>query len=135
MQCLAWSSPEPNPAHWEKRCALKQPFVVVIDSEIAGFLELDPDGHIDCAYTNPDFARRGVMTALVRHAVQTVSERKLPRIYVEASICLKPLLEIEGFETLSERTVTIDGITLTNFKMERRCSSGPTDPVGIHLEE
>lgn len=119
-QCYAWSGKEPNPEYWEKRCELKRPFVAVIDSQIAGFLELDTDGHIDCAYINPDFKRRGIMTSLIRHAVDTAFAMKLSRIYVEASICIKPLLEQEGFEVVSDDRVDIAGVYLQNYQMELR---------------
>ena len=71
QQCLAWSDREVNHEYWKNRCELKRPFVAIADSEIAGFLELDPDGHIDCAYINPKHKRKGIMTSLVRHAIDT----------------------------------------------------------------
>jgi putative acetyltransferase len=117
-QCLAWSSREVNYDHWKKRCALKRPFVDVTDSEISGFLELDPDGHIDCAYINPKFKRRGIMTGLVKHAVATCFEFNVRRVYVDASICAKPLFEKAGFKVIRENIVTINGVDLLNFKME-----------------
>jgi putative acetyltransferase len=119
-QCLAWSDRQPNVEHWKKRCELKRPFVAVEEGELAGFLELDPDGHIDCAYVNPRYQRRGVMTGLVRHAVETCFALKLPRVHVEASICARPLFEKCGFETLRENIVTIKGVELLNFIMELR---------------
>lgn len=117
-QCEAWASREINYEHWKRRCELKRPFVAVVDSIIAGFLELDPDGHIDCAYINPDFQRRGIMTALVRHAVETCFAFRLTRVYVDASICIRPLLEKLGFEITGERTVVIHGVGLLNYQME-----------------
>ena len=57
-QCLAWSEKEPNPAHWEKRCAKKKPFVYLIKGTVVGFIELDPDGHIDCLYLHPNEKRK-----------------------------------------------------------------------------
>jgi len=121
-QCLAWSGPTPDPDHWQNRCERKQPFVFERDGQIAGFLELDPDGHIDCAYVHPDHARQGVMTSLVRHAVSTAFEMGLPRVYAEASICIRPLLEREGFDVVREQLVTIKGVEIQNFAMELRNS-------------
>lgn len=117
-QCLAWSSRASNPEHWERRCQLKRPFVAIIDSQIAGFLELDTDGHIDCAYVNPDFRRRGVITRLLAHATNVCFKMKLPRVYVEASICAKPLFQRQGFDILGENHVKIDGVSLVNYRME-----------------
>lgn len=118
-QCLAWSGREPNPAHWEKRCAQKLPFVAVKDGEIAGFLELDPDGHIDCAYIHPKYQRRGIMTRLVEHAVEVSFARGAQKVYVEASIGAKPLFEKCGFRVVTENIVTIKGVELLNYKMQK----------------
>lgn len=118
-QCLAWSSKNPNPEHWKKRCELKRPFVALAEGVLSGFLELDPDGHIDCAYVNPDFRRRGIISALVRHAVETCTAMNIHRMTVDASICARPLFEHAGFVVICEKTVTIDGVILKNFAMER----------------
>lgn len=90
----------------------------MVDSQIAGFLELDTDGHIDCAYVNPDFSRRGVMTRLVEYAKSVCFAMKLPRIYVEASICAKPLFQSQGFDVLSENIVMTEDVSLINFRVE-----------------
>lgn len=117
-QCLAWSGRQPNPRHWEKRCELKQPFVSLVGDEIAGFLELDPDGHIDCAYVNPDYQRRGIMTSLVKLAEEVALSRGLPRVFVEASIGARFLFERLGFRVLREREVAIGAVRLRNYEME-----------------
>jgi putative acetyltransferase len=117
-QCAAWSDTKPNPTHWEKRCERKQPFVSVVNGEIAGFLELDPDGHIDSAYVNPDFQRRGIMTGLVQHAIKAASAMELRRLYVEASITARCLFERLGFEALTAQEVAIGEQRLVNYRME-----------------
>lgn len=124
-QCAAWSDTEPNPSHWEKRCERKQPFVSVADGEIAGFLELEPDGHIDCAYVNPDFQRLGIMSGLVRQAIVVASGMNLPRLYVEASIGARFLFERFGFSIVRKREVVIGGETLVNYEMELPFAAKP----------
>jgi len=118
-QCLAWSDREPNYAHWERRCELKRPFVAAVAGEIAGFLELDPDGHIDCAYINPKYQRRGIMTALVQHAVNMCFALKVNRVWADASLCARPMFEKAGFTVVNEHQVRIKGVDLINFRMER----------------
>ena len=117
-QCEAWCAKEVDYAHWRNRCELKRPFVAVVGEQIAGFLELDPDGHIDCAYINPKFRRKGIMSALVRHAIDACFSCDIDRIYVEASICAKPMFEKLGFTLIRENTVTLRGVDLLNYKME-----------------
>lgn len=85
-------------------------------------LELDPDGHIDCAYVHPDHRRKGVVSALVQHAVDTCFACGIRRVTVEASICARPMFERAGFRTLSRAVVTIKGVELVNFPMERLAS-------------
>ena len=58
------------------------------------------------------------MTSLVRHAVDTCFAFKIHRVYVDASICARPLFEKVGFKVTRENIVTIDGVDLLNFKME-----------------
>lgn len=128
-QCLAWSAREPNYEFWKRRCELKRPFVAIADSEIAGFLELDPDGHIDCAYINPKYRRRGIMTTLVKHAVDTCFACGVNRLFVEASICAKPLFEKVGFRLLRENVVTIKGVEMVNYKMELPKEAGAEQPI------
>jgi len=118
-QCLAWSNRHPNYEHWRRRCELKRPFVAIADSQIAGFLELDPDGHIDCAYINPKFQRLGIMTKLVEHALDTCFSFRINRVYVEASICAKPLFEKLGFKVECENIVKLGDVQLLNYKMEK----------------
>ena len=119
-QCLAWSGPEPDVEHWRKRCELKRPFVAEVGADLAGFLELDPDGHIDCAYVNPDYQRCGVMSGLVRHAVATCFAMNVDTLTVDASICARPLFERMGFAVVEERTAQVRGVGLRNWRMELR---------------
>ncbi len=117
-QCTAWASRAVDYGHWRNRCELKRPFVAEIGGDIAGFLELDPDGHIDCAYINPKFKRKGIMTKLVKHAREVCFSFNINRVYVEASICAKPLFEKLGFKLITENFVKIGEVELLNYKME-----------------
>ncbi|PTX97392.1 hypothetical protein DB346_20570 [Verrucomicrobia bacterium LW23] len=120
-QCLAWSDIRPNPDYWRERCERMRPWIAEAcgpPPEVAAFLELEPDGHIHCAYTHPDFARRGVMTTLASHAVAHCRAAGLPRVYVEASLHMRPLMHKLGFAVTEERMAEIRGERLRNFRME-----------------
>ena len=118
-QCDAWASLDINYAHWERRCELKRPFISQnANGDIEGFLELDPDGHIDCAYVNPNYQRRGVVTRLCKHAIQTCFNFGIDRIYVEASICAMPLFQKLGFVVMTEKLVRIGEEELKNYEMQ-----------------
>ena len=123
-QCLAWSPREPDCPYWERRCAGKRPFVFVRNGEIAGFLELDDDGHIDCAYVRPDDQRQGVMSALIRQAIETASARGLERLFVEASIPARGVFEKSGFRLIRENRLKLRGECIRNYSMELRLVTG-----------
>lgn len=117
-QCDAWADREPDFEYWRNRCELKRPFVVIYGESVAGFLELDPDGHIDCAYIHPHFQRRGLMSHLVAHAIHCCEAMGISPITVAASHCARPLFTKMGFHMTLENAVIRKGVTLTNFTME-----------------
>jgi putative acetyltransferase len=92
--------------------------VSITESQISGFLGLDPDGHLDCAYINPRFKRQGIMTRLVKRAIEAGFNSGINRVYVEASICARPLFEKIGFRTIRENWVKLGEIELLNYSME-----------------
>ena len=117
-QKRVWA-PEPDYKVWQKRLAQKQPWLAIIDQQIAGFIELDPDGHIDCTYTHPKFQGKGVASALYRHLEQEARHRGIGRLYVEASAVAKPFFQRRGFTQLAENIIRRDKVTLSNFTMEK----------------
>lgn len=118
----AWSSTPPDYAKWSLRLDEKRPFVAIIDGLVAGFIELDADGHIDCTYTHPNFQGMGVASALYSHLLAEAKLRNIERLYVEASFIAKPFFEHQGFSVIKRNTFQRNGVTLVNFTMERYIS-------------
>lgn len=117
-QRLAWSSGNIDFDRWRERCERKQPFVKELDGQVAGFMELDPDGHIDCTYVHPDYARRGVMSEIMAAVKEEVRSKGIPRLYAEVSITARPFFEKHGFVHLRDNEVHIGEEVLMNFIME-----------------
>jgi len=118
-QKAAWA-PEPiDYEYWSRRLEQKRPWLAFIDGHVAGFIELDTDGHIDCTYVHPDFQRRSVATALYRHLETEVLKRGIKRLYVEASLVAEPFFIRQGFQHVAENSVERRGVTLHNFTMEK----------------
>ena len=114
-----WAPTPPDYHRWASRLLTKKPFLAIIDNKVAGFIELDPDGHIDCMYTAVDFQRRGVATALFNHILAVARNSGNQRLYVEASTIAKPLFEKFGFTVLQENRIERNQQTLTNFSMQK----------------
>ncbi|TWT62531.1 GNAT family N-acetyltransferase [Rubinisphaera italica] len=117
-QLNAWAPYPIDYDRWKYRCELKRPFLYVIEEQIAGFIELDPDGHIDCHYVHPNFTRRGVATALLNHVMEIALQLEFDRLFVEASHVIRPLYEKQGFTVVKANQVERHGIVLENWIME-----------------
>lgn len=115
----AWATTPPDYAKWEARLAIKQPYLIMLGDDVAGFIELDDDGHIDCTYTCPNHQGKGVATALYNHIESIAKKRGDKRLYVEASHIAKPFFEKFGFVVLHENKVERNQLVLINFTMEK----------------
>lgn len=105
---------------WAKKFLKTNPIVAVVGEKVVGFAEFEPDGHIDCFYVHHEWIGKGVGAALMSEIFDRARRLNIDRIFVEASITAKPFFEKQGFSLLSEQTVVIKGIGLTNYKMEKR---------------
>lgn len=115
----AWA-PEPRDyENWKWRCELKRPFVLISGEKLAGFAEFDPDGHIDCFYTHPDYNRQGVATMLLQHVEEIARRRNIRTLFTEASHVAKGFFLKHGFTVVRENRVERRGVVLTNWIMEK----------------
>lgn len=119
--------------YWAERLHKKRPFVVLVEDRIAGFMELEKDGHIDCAYTHPDFQQQGVASALFEHVLCIAKTQNIRRLYVEASLIAKPFFEHRGFKVLRRNQIQRHGVVLTNFSMEKHLSNGNPKQLKINV--
>ena len=117
-QKQAWAPSPVDYQRWAERLNVKKLFIALIDNRVAGFIELDDDGHIDCTYTHPDFQGQGVASALYELVLKESQDRDIRRLYVEASLVAKPFFERRGFNTVKKNLVQRNGVRLVNFSME-----------------
>lgn len=122
-QLRAWAPDAIDERQFGKRCETKSTWVAEVAGRIAGFSDLEPDGHIDMLYVHPDFQRRGIARVLLEHIEETARTTGLRGLYTEASITARPVFEAMGFRAVLPQTVTIRGQTMTNFRMEKQLES------------
>lgn len=103
---------------WEKSFEEKHVFMVE-EGKIAGFGELENNGHIDRFYIHKDFIGLGVGSFIYDLIEAKAVELKLERLFVEASITAKPFFEKMGFIVVKEQRVLRNEVYLTNFVMEK----------------
>ena len=118
-QISAWAPEERDMAEFAARRTAKPTFVAEYKGEIAGFTDLDGEGHIDMFYVNPDFQRRGVGSAMLRFVSARALSEKYKRLHGDVSITARPVFERHGFKVLEYQTVQTNGQALGNFRMEK----------------
>jgi N-acetylglutamate synthase-like GNAT family acetyltransferase len=119
QQLQAWASKPIGFDHWQKRCETKKPFVKDYNGQVVGFIELDPDGHIDCTYVDPIFARQGFMSEIMFAVKDFARQSNLKELYAEVSVTARAFFAKHQFYVTGRNEVDINGVKLTNFNM--RC--------------
>ncbi|NJR52247.1 MAG: GNAT family N-acetyltransferase [Leptolyngbyaceae cyanobacterium CSU_1_3] len=118
-QVSAWA---PNDIHfrdWANVCRDRFTYVADDQGTIAGFGELEANGHIDCFYCHKNYQRCGVGRQLYAAIESKALALKLSRLFVEASITAKPFFLRMGFAIVQPQTVTCRGETFINYVMEK----------------
>ncbi len=118
-QVLAWAPDECDMTKFAARLIAKPTFVAEIEADIAGFTDLDNQGHIDMMFVDPDFQHQGVGSALLDFVVVKAREGGMIRLFSEVSITARPLFERNGFAVLAAQTVEKNGESFRNYRMEK----------------
>lgn len=119
----AWAPGIPDPIRWAERYKTRITFVAEENATIAGFAELEPNGHIDCFYCHHAYQGQGVGRRLYNRLEQEARSLGIGRLYVEASITAKPFFERMGFQTLHQNQIPRGNVILINFSMEKYLNS------------
>jgi len=118
-QLDAWAPRDMNAEAWRHRCQNRQTWLAWEKDTLAGFLELEDDGHLDLLYVSPDYQRCGVARQLYQKAENHAYETGITLLFVEASLSARGFFESRGFKMISSQKVSRNGETLINFKMEK----------------
>jgi len=119
-QVEAWAPRVPDAEEWHARMAGRRTLVAEEGGEVIGFAELEEDGHLDMLYVRKDAVGRGVGRRL--YGAVEREARGCGRVFTEAGITARPFFERQGFRVLREHTVTVRGVPMTNFVMEKLLS-------------
>jgi putative acetyltransferase len=113
----AWAPVEIDYSKWKERLAKTKPYLLLNGGEVAGFIELEDNGHIDCTYVLPIYQRQGVATRLLQHVITSAKKSQLSILTVESSIVAKPFFENAGFVVKNQNRVERHGVILINYSM------------------
>jgi putative acetyltransferase len=126
-QVNAWSPVVPDAEEWaERKFPTRTTFVADDEGIIAGFGELEDNGHVDCFYCHHAYQRRGVGSAILRRIEDKARTLRLTRLFTEASITARPFFEIRGFAVVRWQTVICRDVEFANFVMEKTLTANKT---------
>jgi putative acetyltransferase len=90
IQIEAWAGPR-KPTDYLKPISSGRLFVAEIDNKVVGFSEYDEETkELKAVYVNPDYARRGIGTALFTHACDEARAEGLDSLWLDASLTAVP---------------------------------------------
>ena len=118
-QVNAWAPDEIDEGAWAAARAKARTFVAARSGTPVGFIDLEPDGHIDMLFVHPAEQRRGTAAALLARVEATARETGITRLHTEASITARGFFERHGFNVLAPQTVELRGQRFLNYRMTK----------------
>jgi putative acetyltransferase len=120
-----WAPHDQDMGQWADRLAQKNPFVAVVDEEIVGMAEIEPDGFIDYFYVHPRWQDRGIGKALLASLESEAAKLGVNVISADVSITAKAFFLSRGFRIIEAKANVILGHPAPNFRMQKTLSSEP----------
>jgi len=118
-QVAAWASLTPSAETFAGRMADGRMRLVAELETIAGFIDVEADGHIDLLYVAPEAAGQGVARLLLETAEALAAARGVLRLYAEASETARPVFERLGFTVTARRDFEVAGVAIHNWAVEK----------------
>lgn len=119
-QIEAWASLTPSADGLAARMQDGRTRLVAEMEAVAGFIDVEPDGHIDLLYVAPEAAGQGVARILIETAGTLAAASGVARLYAEASETARPVFERLGFTVTARREFEVAGVPIHNWAVEKR---------------
>ncbi len=118
-QISAWSSRGGDKDRWLNKIN-EQYFIVSYNGkEINGFASLALSGYLDFMFVHKNHQGKGVALQMLNSLECKALDLDIHEIISDVSITAKPFFLSNGFKALAQQSVSIDAVTLTNFKMRK----------------
>ncbi len=113
-QLDAWATGTVDLEKWNQSLEEHYSLVALDGEKIIGFGDIDNTGYLDRLFVHKDYQRQGIATALCDKL-----ECGFDKITTHASITAKHFFENRGYKVIKEQQVERQGISLTNYVMEK----------------
>lgn len=118
-QVEAWASLTPSAEGLIDRMQDGRTRLVAVIDGVAGFIDLEADGHIDLLYVAPAAVGLGVARALLETAEALAPLSGVSRLYAEASETARPVFERLGYTMIARRDFEVAGVPIHNWAVEK----------------
>ncbi len=116
-QLDAWATDQRDLEKWNRSLQKHHSVVMINNETIVGFGDIDQTGYLDRLFVHADYQRKGIATAICDELEKAVDVDKLT---TQASITAKPFFENRGYIVIREQQTIRNGISLTNYLMEKK---------------
>ena len=115
-QLDAWAPAPADAEKWDKSFREHYTLVATDEGIIVGFGDIDKTGYLDRLYVHADYQRKGIASAICDRLEASVPGN----LTVHASVTAKKKKKKRGYRIIKEQSVNRNGVSLTNFIMEKR---------------
>lgn len=117
-QRRVWIDRGMNRERWQVRLTKQFFLVAEVNHQLTGFGSLDGNTYIDLMYVHKDAQGKGIATALLTALEQEALRHGVKAVTSDVSKTARPFFERMGYRVLEERTQVLDGVALSNYRME-----------------
>lgn len=119
VQVGVWAPDNPDLDAWKERLSRGLVWVYEATETVVGFIQLEDNGHIDLLYVHPEYQRQGIASSLLEKVLAWALQKRLPRLFTEASVTARPFFERFSFQVVCSQQVMLRGVQFENFVMQR----------------
>lgn len=113
-QLDVWATGNVDLSVWNNSFLEHYTLVAAENDVIVGFGDIDNTGYLDRLFVHKDYQGQGIATALCDRL-----EVGFDKVTTQASITAKPFFMNRGYRLIMEQQVVRNGISLTNYVMEK----------------
>lgn len=118
-QLDAWAPETPDRERWQRFLAENSVYGAEIEGSAVGFGDLTREGYLHMLYVRADCQGWGIGSGLLAVLEKEAQGRGLAVLRTYASITARPFFERRSYRCLGEDTVTLHGVELLRFRMEK----------------
>jgi putative acetyltransferase len=119
-QLERWAPLNKDLVEWSQRLLQKNPFVAVENGRIAGFAEIDSDGHVDNFYCDSEMQRMGIGTRLLLTIEAEARKLGIKELYAESSSVAVHFFVAKGFQITKELNNIVCGHPAKQFLIRKK---------------